>query len=132
MSVAIIADITLKSVIMTIIPPLYYWYHIYDYNNTKCTHQFHRVHGFDTFFFGQNSAKPCGSSTSGSDIAGKLAPQYSFYCLIQTDIPLNSVANSENVLAKLLGDEVDSHVSRERERKITICVFCSWMINFVA
>lgn len=73
-------------------------------------YKFHRDHGFDTFFFGEHSAKPCGSSTSGSDIAGKLAPKYSFYCLIQTDISLNSVANSQNVLAKLLGDEVDTHL----------------------
>ena len=73
--------------------------------------QFHRDHGFDTLFFGQGSANPCSGNIPGSDIAGKLAPQYSFYCLIQTDIPFESIANSENVLGRLLGDEVDSHVS---------------------
>jgi len=72
--------------------------------------QFHRDHGIDTFFFGQGVAKPCGKSTPGSDIAGKLAPKYGFYCLIEHDIPYGSIDNSTNVLARLLGDEADVHV----------------------
>lgn len=60
---------------------------------------------------GQGSGNPCGSSTSGSDIAGKLAPKYNFYVLAQTDIPLKDVKNTSNILAIFLSDESDAHVS---------------------
>jgi desulfoferrodoxin (superoxide reductase-like protein) len=73
-------------------------------------YQFHRSHGIDTLFFGQHASSKCGKDVPGTDIAGKLAPQYSFYCLIQTDISLNSLQDSSNVLGKLLGDEIDSHL----------------------
>ena len=73
--------------------------------------QWHRSHGIDTLFFGEGSAGPCGSSTPGTEIAGKLAPRDDFYCLIDTSIPPSKLQNSSNVLGILLADEADSHVS---------------------
>ena len=72
--------------------------------------QFHRDHGIDTLFFGNGAASPCSSSLPGTTIAGTLAPQYGFYCLISTDIEYKSMENTSNVLARLLGDESDSKV----------------------
>ena len=56
------------------------------------------------------AAKPCGSQVPGSTIAGQLAPQDGFYCLIESDIPPNTLQNSSNVLGVLLGDEADVKV----------------------
>lgn len=83
--------------------------------------QWHRSHGIDTLFFGEGAAKDCGSSISGTDIAGKLAPQYGFYCLIDTSIPPSKLQNSTNVLGILLADEADSHVSCQ----ICLCIVFS-------
>lgn len=83
--------------------------------------QWHRSHGIDTLFFGEGAAKDCGSSISGTDIAGKLAPQYGFYCLIDTSIPPSKLQNSTNVLGILLADEADSHVSCQ----ICLCIVYS-------
>ena len=73
--------------------------------------QWHRSHGIDTLFFGEGAAKPCGSSTPGTDIAGRLAPQNGFYCLVDSSIPPSKLRSSSNVLGILLADEADSHVS---------------------
>ena len=73
--------------------------------------QWHRDHGIDTLLTDQNSARPCGSSTLGSVIAGQLAPKYNFYILARPDIPLKDVKNTSNILAMFLSDESDSHVS---------------------
>ena len=59
--------------------------------------QWHRSHGIDTLFFGEGVAAPCGSSVPGTAIAGKLAPQDGFYCLIDTSIPPSKLQNSSNV-----------------------------------
>ena len=73
--------------------------------------QFHRDHGIDTLFFRESSAKSCGKDTAGHDIAGKLAIQYDFYCLVSTDIPLVKLKNNSHVLAQLISDEGDNKAS---------------------
>ena len=56
------------------------------------------------------AANPCGSHVSGSTIAGQLAPQHGFYCLIESDIPPKTLKNSSNILGVLLADEADDKV----------------------
>ena len=108
-----------------------------------CSPQFHRDHGIDTLFFGNGAASVCGSSLPGTTIAGTLAPQYGFFCLISTDISYNSMENTSNVLARLLGDESDVKVSsntvlhtpfHERPKlkeDDSDPYTCSWMMAYV-
>ena len=71
-------------------------------------------------FFGEKPGKACGKDdVTGHELAGKLAPQYDFYCLIQTNVPLNQIANTSHVLAQLIADEADNKVSHQQKH----CVY---------
>lgn len=76
------------------------------------------------------AASPCGSQTPGTTIAGQLAPKYGFYCLINRDIPPESIQNTSNVLATLLGDEADDHV-RQYSTFIVFVYNIGHIIDFV-